>query len=60
MRAGPGDIVLVLGKGDENYEKLNTGTVEFNDIREAKEAIRRKNGEISDGTSEKQQPEKGI
>ena len=38
MRAGPGDIVLVLGKGDENYEKLNTGTVEFNDIREAKEA----------------------
>ena len=32
----------------------------YEDFDEAKEAIRRKNGEISDGTSEKQQPEKGI
>lgn len=29
------DIVLILGKGNETYEKLKTGTIYFNDIEEA-------------------------
>ena len=37
--AGPGDMVLVLGKGNETYEKLKTGTIYFNDIEEALKAV---------------------
>lgn len=33
--AETGDIVLILGKGNETYEKLKTGTIYFNDIEEA-------------------------
>lgn len=33
--AKTGDIVLVLGKGNETYEKLKDGTIYFNDIEEA-------------------------
>ena len=33
------DIVLILGKGNENYEKLKDGVIYFNDIQEAKKAI---------------------
>ena len=29
------DIVLVLGKGNETYQKLKTQTIYFNDIEEA-------------------------
>lgn len=37
--AEPGDMVLVLGKGNETYEKLKTGTIYFNDIEEAYNAV---------------------
>ena len=37
--AKPGDMVLVLGKGNETYEKLKTGTIYFNDIEEALKAV---------------------
>lgn len=33
--AGEKDIVLVLGKGNETYQKLKTETIYFNDIEEA-------------------------
>ncbi len=33
--AKTGDIVLVLGKGNETYEKLKDGTIYFNDVEEA-------------------------
>ena len=33
--AGTNDIVLILGKGNETYEKLKTETIYFNDIEEA-------------------------
>lgn len=33
--AGKNDIVLVLGKGNETYQKLKTETIYFNDIEEA-------------------------
>ena len=33
------DIVLVLGKGNEDYQKLRTGTIHFNDIEECKKAL---------------------
>ena len=33
--AGENDIVLILGKGNETYEKLKTETIYFNDIEEA-------------------------
>lgn len=33
------DIVLILGKGNETYEKLKTETIYFNDIEEAYQAV---------------------
>ena len=37
------DIVLILGKGNETYQKLKTGVIHFNDIEEANLAIKNKN-----------------
>lgn len=37
--AEKGDIVLILGKGNETYEKLKTGTIYFNDIEEATKCL---------------------
>ena len=36
------DIVLIAGKGHENYQILKTGTIHFDDKEVAIEAIRRK------------------
>jgi len=33
------DMVLILGKGNETYQKLKTETIYFNDIEEAKKAL---------------------
>ena len=38
--AGEGDIVLILGKGNETYEKLKDGVIYFNDIEEATRALK--------------------
>ncbi|MDD2391940.1 MAG: UDP-N-acetylmuramoyl-L-alanyl-D-glutamate--2,6-diaminopimelate ligase [Bacilli bacterium] len=38
--AQPKDIVLILGKGNENDEKLKTGTIYFNDTEEAIKALK--------------------
>lgn len=40
--ASENDIVLILGKGNETYEKLSTGTIYFNDEEEAMAAIKEK------------------
>lgn len=47
--AKDGDIVLVLGKGNETYQKLKTGTIYFNDVEEAYKAVenRKKREKIS-------------
>ena len=37
--AGEKDIVLILGKGNETYQKLKTGTIYFNDEEEAYQAV---------------------
>ncbi|MBR0102420.1 MAG: UDP-N-acetylmuramoyl-L-alanyl-D-glutamate--2,6-diaminopimelate ligase [Selenomonadaceae bacterium] len=37
--AEAGDVVLILGKGHETYQLLNTGRIHFNDREVAKEAI---------------------
>ncbi len=37
--AEPRDMVLILGKGNETYEKLKDGTIYFNDIEEAYHAV---------------------
>jgi UDP-N-acetylmuramoyl-L-alanyl-D-glutamate--2,6-diaminopimelate ligase len=37
--AGAGDIVLIAGKGHENYQKFADKTVDFDDRREARRAI---------------------
>jgi len=34
------DIVLILGKGNETYEKLKDGNIYFNDVEEAENAIK--------------------
>ena len=38
--AKTGDMVLILGKGNETYQKLKTETIYFNDEEEAYEAVR--------------------
>ena len=38
--AGENDIVLVLGKGNETYEKLKDKTIYFNDEEEVYKAIK--------------------
>ena len=38
--AEAGDIVLILGKGHETYQILNTGTIHFDDREVVKEAMR--------------------
>ena len=38
--AEAGDIVLILGKGHETYQILNTGTIHFDDREVATEAIK--------------------
>lgn len=37
--AEEGDMVLILGKGNETYQKLKTETIYFNDIEEAYQAV---------------------
>lgn len=37
--ADAGDVVLILGKGHENYQILNSGTIHFDDREVAREAI---------------------
>ncbi len=39
MVAEKNDMVMILGKGNETYEKLRDGTIYFNDIEEAEKAI---------------------
>ena len=41
--AGPKDIVLVLGKGNETYQKLKDGKIDFNDVEEAYQAVANRN-----------------
>ena len=38
--AEAGDVVLILGKGHETYQILNTGTIHFDDREIAREAIK--------------------
>ncbi len=38
------DMVLILGKGNETYEKLKNETIYFNDVEEAYEAVRLREG----------------
>ncbi|MCY9697815.1 UDP-N-acetylmuramoyl-L-alanyl-D-glutamate--2,6-diaminopimelate ligase [Paenibacillus alginolyticus] len=40
--AGPGDIVIIAGKGHETYQILKDRTIHFDDREEAKEAIRKR------------------
>lgn len=42
MMAKDKDMVLILGKGNETYQKLKDKTIYFNDIEEAKQAIKEK------------------
>ncbi len=37
--AGPGDVVLIAGKGHEDYQILSSGTVPFSDCDEARRAL---------------------
>ncbi len=39
MIANPNDMVMILGKGNETYEKMREGTIYFNDIEEAEKAL---------------------
>ena len=37
--AQEGDMVMILGKGNETYEKLKNEVIYFNDIEEAEKAL---------------------
>ena len=43
--AAPGDMVVILGKGHEDYQILKDKTIHFDDREVAREAIAKKNGE---------------
>ena len=47
--AGPKDMVLILGKGNETYQKLKNETIYFNDIEEAYNAVASR--KIKEGTT---------
>ena len=40
--AGDGDLVLIAGKGHENYQILNSGTIQFDDRQVAGDALRKR------------------
>ena len=44
--ASTNDIVLILGKGNETYEKLKNEVIYFNDVEEAKKAIEKRNNSM--------------
>jgi UDP-N-acetylmuramoyl-L-alanyl-D-glutamate--2,6-diaminopimelate ligase len=44
-KAKPGDLVMIAGKGHENYQILKTGSIDFNDREMAEEAVK----EVSQG-----------
>ncbi|MBQ1470183.1 MAG: UDP-N-acetylmuramoyl-L-alanyl-D-glutamate--2,6-diaminopimelate ligase, partial [Schwartzia sp.] len=39
MMAEKGDVILIAGKGHENYQILKTGTIHFDDREVAREAL---------------------
>ena len=43
-QARPGDIVLIAGKGHETYQILGDRRIDFDDVKEAEQAIRRREG----------------
>lgn len=43
-QAGPGDIVLIAGKGHETYQVIGRSTIHFSDAETAAEAIKAKRG----------------
>ena len=45
--AKPGDMVMILGKGNETYEKLKDKVIYFNDIEEAKKHLESRLGVTS-------------
>jgi UDP-N-acetylmuramoyl-L-alanyl-D-glutamate--2,6-diaminopimelate ligase len=40
QEAKDGDIVVIAGKGHENYQELATGKIDFDDVKVAQEALR--------------------
>lgn len=44
MNAKKNDLIMILGKGNEDYEIIKGVDVPFNDVNEAKEAIKKKLG----------------
>ena len=45
--AGPGDIILIAGKGHENYQESQGRRVAFDDVLVAEKAISSKRGDIA-------------
>jgi UDP-N-acetylmuramoyl-L-alanyl-D-glutamate--2,6-diaminopimelate ligase len=46
--AGPGDIILIAGKGHENYQEFSDGRIPFDDAVVARRAIEAKRVEVEE------------
>jgi len=56
MEAGPGELVLVAGKGHEDYQQFRDVTIPFDDREQVRNAIRERAGPGLPGRVELQQP----
>ncbi|RAP34362.1 hypothetical protein DID77_01360 [Candidatus Marinamargulisbacteria bacterium SCGC AG-439-L15] len=47
-KARKGDVVMIVGKGHETYQILKSGTIDFDDRKEARSVLRRMNNSLLD------------
>jgi len=55
MASAPGDTILIAGKGEETYQIFKDRTIDFDDRREAAEALK-----IAGGQTHEERPAMSV